>query len=121
VDTNQISVLHPLLDLIIIEGVYPSLSPGVGFPAERQKRSLLCDREAKSFPDLGCLDVIILETLNPICFSETDGLGVQIRDRLLVDLVAANADLSFSPVRDQMNKSTAKIELYKIINRYDMS
>jgi hypothetical protein len=98
-DTGVMAQVFPLLDLILLEGVYPSLSKGVGYPRERQKRSLLCNRGCMSFPDLHVLDDV-LAILNPLVFTSTGGIHQQVQDSILLDVIAANADLAYSPLRE---------------------
>jgi hypothetical protein len=106
-DTGLVSVVYRLLDLILLEGVYPSLAPGVGIQPERQKRSRLCNKYAKPQKDLNVLIPILYETLNDIAFGEEGGIKSLVRDRVLIDVIAAHADVAFSPSRDSLARQTA--------------
>jgi hypothetical protein len=113
-DSRISSVLYPLLDLLLLEGVYPDLSPNVGLQQERQKRSLLCNRLSASFPSLGVISEV-LKCLNAILLGPNVGIHGQLRNSFVADLIAANTDLSFSPSRDDTSRSQASIELNIIL------
>jgi hypothetical protein len=106
-DTGLVSAVYRLLDLILLEGVYPSLAPGVGIQPERQKRSRLCNKYAKAPKDLNILVPILYETLNDIAFGKEGGIKSLVRDRVLIDLIAAHTDVAFSPSRDGLARQTA--------------
>jgi hypothetical protein len=112
-DTGVMAQIFPLLDLILLEGVYPSLSKGVGYPRERQKRSLVCNRSCMSFPDLNTLDDVLV-ILNPLVFTSTGGIHQQVQDSILLDVIAANADLAYSPLREDALRLVAS----KLLSTY---
>ena len=72
-DTGLVSATYGLLDLLVLEGVYPSLTPGVGIQPERRKGSLLCNRTTKTSKDLTTLELIVYDTLNRIVFGNVGG------------------------------------------------
>jgi hypothetical protein len=113
IDTGVMSQVFPLLDLILLEGVYPSLSKGVGFPRERQKRSTVCNRSCVSFLDLKVMHEV-LAVLNPIVFNSAGGIHPQFQDSFLLDMIAANADLAYSPLReiDERLSSSKSLSTY---------
>jgi hypothetical protein len=110
-----VSVVYRLLDLILLEGVYPSLAPGVGIQPERQTRSRLCNKYAKPPKDLNILIPILYETLNGIAFGEEGGIKSLVRDRVLIELIAALADVAFSPSRDDFTRQTALERLNRLL------
>jgi hypothetical protein len=116
-DTGLVSATYGLLDLLILEGVYPSLAQGVGIQPERRKGSLLCNRLTKPSKNLDLLGPVIYDTLNQVIFGNEDGVKNVVADRVLIDLIAANADLAFSPARDNSSRKTALEILNKIFEK----
>ncbi|KAL8885252.1 MAG: hypothetical protein Q9215_006875 [Flavoplaca cf. flavocitrina] len=94
-----------LLDLIVIEGIYPCLEIGVGVPMERRLTSVLKgDFVARTLGQ--CQEVhphdqqlirAIIDCLYPILMSR-EGLASNVEARMLVDMVAAVGQAAFSPV-----------------------
>ncbi len=104
-DLKNRRIIDGILDLVSLEGIYPSLSPGVGIPIERRVRSVLqggivtrtSSAEAgQEVKDKGLL-IEITESLNQIAASRTTGLGPALQERTLVDLVAGLGELAYNP------------------------
>ncbi|KAL8931094.1 MAG: hypothetical protein Q9208_000197 [Pyrenodesmia sp. 3 TL-2023] len=97
-------VVDGLLDLLVLEGIYPSLSPGVGVPVERRLKSALkggfttrpLSEASGGKADDQQLLTDIVECLSPISLSRV-GLSTSVQDRTFVDLIAATGELAFSP------------------------
>ncbi|KAL8680721.1 MAG: hypothetical protein Q9186_003120 [Xanthomendoza sp. 1 TL-2023] len=97
-------LVDALLDLVVLEGIYPSVSPGVGLPIEQRINSVLKgDLLAKPLSrDHGGqfsnqkLLTLIIDCLYPIA-SCRKGLASKIETRVSVDLLAAVGELAFSP------------------------
>ncbi|KAL8909525.1 MAG: hypothetical protein Q9207_000205 [Kuettlingeria erythrocarpa] len=96
-------IIHALLDITVLEGIYPSLSSGVGVPVERRLKSALKGFTTRSLsaasggkPGDRQLLTDIVECLSPISFSRI-GLSMSVQDRTSVDLLAATGELAFSP------------------------
>ncbi|KAL8782337.1 MAG: hypothetical protein Q9213_005458 [Squamulea squamosa] len=97
-------VTDALLDLVVLEGIYPSLSPGVGVPMERRVKSALkgglitrkLDQTQSGQAQDQALLAAIIDTLNPI-FVSRKGLASNIEARSLVDMIGAMGELAFSP------------------------
>ncbi|KAA6406754.1 MAG: hypothetical protein FRX48_09477 [Lasallia pustulata] len=90
-----------LLDLISLEGIYPCLSPGVGIPIERRVKSVLrggfvAKPVAKESGDQIILAEIV-DSLHPIVKEGSKGLGLALRERTLVDVIAGAGQLAFDP------------------------
>ena len=93
-----------LLDLVVIEGIYPSLEAGVGVPMERRLKSVLKgDLVARSLgqgqeahPHDQQLIRTIIDCLHPILVSRI-GLASNVEARMLVDMIAAVGQAAFSP------------------------
>lgn len=93
-----------LLDLVVIEGIYPCLSTGVGVPMERRVKSALKgafvtrrlsqDENGQSH-DQELLTAIV-DCLSPI-LSSGKGFASNVEARMFVDLVAAVGQAAFSP------------------------
>ena len=96
--------IDALLDLISLEGIYPLLLPGVGVPIERRVKSVFqgsfttrtADADQTSNTDLTLL-VNIADELRLIATDSGRGVSGPLRERTLVDLIAALAQLAFLP------------------------
>lgn len=127
-DAKRRRVLHALLDLISLEGIYPSLSRDVGIPLEKRLISVLptgviakqsqvptgnkSENEALLHQILTALSENLLD----------DRLSIQpiIRDRILTDILAGIAELAFnSQSLHQDVKGNYKNLLQRAINEYD--
>lgn len=117
-----------LLDLLVLEGIYPSLSKGVGIPIERRARSFLLPsqlapgkgEDARKDRDLlkavvsGVLGVLGIGKNRVVAQqdaqptpSSSPSVERMIRERCLVDLVAGCAELAFNP-----EAPAAEVEAY---------
>lgn len=118
---NERRMISALLDLIVLEGIYPALSQGVGIPIERRARSftlpsLITNGSARVEevidPDHELLGTIVgglqplLEASNTPQATEKSrdpwsrrfkGVEGMIRERCLVDVIAASGELAFNP------------------------
>ncbi|KAL8850346.1 MAG: hypothetical protein Q9221_004666 [Calogaya cf. arnoldii] len=99
---NQ-KVTDALLDLVVIEGIYPCLSIGVGIPIERRITAVikkdLVSRPLNQHQDGQSHDkeliTAIIDCLYPI-LSSRKGLASNIESRMLADLIAAVGQAAFS-------------------------
>lgn len=104
--------IFALLDLLILEGIYPSLSPGVGIPIQRRARSFVVPSQVPAavgrVTEIDTADTELLreivqdlsDILQPT--PETAGSGYKgiegmVRERCLVDLLAGSGELAFNP------------------------
>lgn len=114
-DAKRRRALHALLDLISLEGIYPSLSPGVGIPLQERVISVLPAGVIAKPPatisgsnpeDESLLNHILTGILN-ILFDARPSLQPVIRGRILSDIVSGTADLAFNsktlPVSEKDN------------------
>lgn len=97
-------IVDGLLDLISLEGIYPSLSAGVGVPLGRRVKSVLrdgivskpiaqelrCENQDKS------LLSEIIHILWPVIEAREKGLQPAVEDRILVDIIAGTGELVFA-------------------------
>jgi hypothetical protein len=83
------------------------MSDKVGFAEERRKHSQLYRHLTKPLPNLDILHEVYLKTIRPIAFDVGGGLSRMIRERHLVDVVATDVDLGYSPLIDITNRKTA--------------
>lgn len=112
-----------LLDLISLEGVYPSLLQGVGVPIERRVKSILQNGVVtrpgnpgiRSEPDDGLL-LDIVNQMSHVATSGGNGLCAALRERTLVDLVAAMIQISFAP--SNVGRLTHIRRLEVLLNEY---
>ncbi|KAI4240317.1 MAG: hypothetical protein LQ352_007665 [Teloschistes flavicans] len=108
---NQ-KIISALIDLIVIEGIYPCLSHGVGIPMERRLKSALRggfvttqmteDQDDKANHDR-LLDTIVSRMFT-MAISQSR-LASSIQERAYVDLIAATSQLAFGPESNIENKS----------------
>lgn len=116
-------VIDGLLDLVSLEGIYPSLSLGVGIPIERRVRSVLqggiVTRTSSAEESQGAKDkellVKITENLNQIAESKVVGLRSALRERTLVDLVAGLGELAYNPSYAHEDSSSSHAARLKIL------
>lgn len=98
-------VVDALLDLLVLEGIYPSLSSGVGVPVERRLKSTLksgfstrpLDKATGGIVEDQLLLTEIVDVIHVISLSRK-GLASSIHQRMSVDVIAAVGELAFSPV-----------------------
>jgi hypothetical protein len=92
-DSSLLSAVYNLLDLLILEGIYPALPVGVGSPVERRAKSLLFRKPDPSYvppTDLGVVGLVLADTLDAIASKFEAGIEPMQRHRVLNDLIAAN-------------------------------
>ncbi|KAJ5674467.1 uncharacterized protein N7477_004401 [Penicillium maclennaniae] len=104
-DAKRRRILHALLDLISLEGIYPSLSSGVGIPLQQRVISVLpagviakqAHSLASSIPhDKDLLQHVMTILLN-ILLDSRPSIQPVIRGRILSDIISGAADLAFNP------------------------
>ena len=100
-DTYQRRLVDALLDLILLEGIYPHLTPGVGVPIEQRVRSLLhtgfVASPQKAVPLIPGNLVSTVRRLSELAIDGSKSMSSEVLDRNLVDLVAVEAQLGFAP------------------------
>ncbi|KAI2789423.1 hypothetical protein POX_d04911 [Penicillium oxalicum] len=104
-DARRRQIIHALLDLISLEGIYPSLSSGVGIPLQQRVISVLpagiiakqTTIPASSTPHDGILLARVMRILVDIVLDERDSIQPIIRSRILSDLISGLSDLAFNP------------------------
>ncbi|TID21529.1 Armadillo-like helical [Venturia nashicola] len=98
-DSRLLGVVYNLLDVLVLEGIYPSLPSGVGNLAERRTKSLLWRKPDPSYvsptPGDGLIDYALL-SLDSFIATPDSGIENIIRHRLLADLIAGNSWISHS-------------------------
>lgn len=103
-DARRRRALNTLLDLISIEGIYPSLSTGVGIPLEKRVLTTLPPGViAKQAPETvenksqnEFLLRRILSTLINIMLDERQGIQMVVQGRILSDIVSGTAEMAFN-------------------------
>lgn len=126
-DAKRRRVLHALLDLISLEGIYPCLSSGVGIPLQQRVISVLPAGviakqthipESTSPRHEGVLSDIVGVLLN-ILLDTRPSIQPVIRGRILSDVVSGTADLGFNPnIAPSEDKVKFKEGFTKIIDEY---
>jgi len=113
-DASLAGIVYGLLDVIILFGVLPHLSPGVSF-SQRPRSVLAVACVAIHEKDVNQLSQAI-RGLVPIL--EQKGLGVQplLSQRILPDIISALAELAFSPTIHEFHREFGSI-YEKVIER----
>lgn len=87
-----------LLDLIVLEGIYPSLSPGVGIPIERRAMRFATPNKQK-FGQTKNVELLGKVVEGLISVMEQGGVergvGEAAKERCLVDVLAGCGELAF--------------------------
>ncbi|KAI5304260.1 hypothetical protein KEM56_006685 [Ascosphaera pollenicola] len=127
-DAQRRRTIHALLDLLSIEGIYPSLSPGVGVPLDQRiVSSLPTGVVAKQQPserhgasqrrEDERLLARILDGLDKILRSEEAGIQQLILNRIISDIIAGSAELAFnSTIFTSAQKKHYEFLFYLVIN-----
>ena len=118
-------IVDALLDLVSLEGIYPSLSPGVGAPVENRVRSALngglvtrpVKEDTGGKPEDAMLLKLIADDLRPILLSN-QGLKSIIQERVFVDILSALSELAYCPSYDSQIRLHYQPILTKILDRY---
>ncbi|EWC47944.1 hypothetical protein DRE_02826 [Drechslerella stenobrocha 248] len=91
-----------LTDLILLEGIYPNVTPGVLPPLDRRTKSsgyfsqiqnAVADGDRR---DRSLLEAIV-DALEPILASDSNEVSDAVRERLQMDIIACLGELAFSP------------------------
>ncbi|KAL6235807.1 hypothetical protein BDW75DRAFT_128044 [Aspergillus navahoensis] len=103
-DAKRRRILHALLDLISLEGVYPSLSSGVGIPLQQRVISVLPagviaqqNNPAHEEPRDILLLRRVLTTLSGIIFDSRPSMQPLLTGRILSDIISASSELGYNP------------------------
>ncbi|CAG8086491.1 unnamed protein product [Penicillium salamii] len=108
-DAKRRRMLHALLDLISLEGIYPSLSAGVGIPLQQRVISVLpagiiakkAHTITSSVPQNEPLLRRIIGVLLVILSDPHPSIQPIIRSRILSDVISGISDLAFNPNLEQ--------------------
>ena len=103
-DAKRRRSLHALLDLLAFEGIYPSLSEGVGIPLEQRMISVLptgvvakqASKPSEGRTESEHLLCRILDDLWSILRDKRDSIQPIIRGRILPDIICGVAELAFN-------------------------
>ncbi|KAL2849568.1 hypothetical protein BJY01DRAFT_142454 [Aspergillus pseudoustus] len=103
-DAKRRRILHALLDLISLEGIYPSLSSGVGIPLQQRVISVLPagviahqQTRVSEEPQNASLLHRILATLSEIILDTRPSIQPIIRGRILSDIISSLSDMGYNP------------------------
>lgn len=129
-DAKRRRMLHALLDLISLEGIYPSLSSGVGIPLQQRVISVLpagviakqAHIPASSTPHNVSLLRHVMEVLLSILMDTRSSIQPVIRGRILSDIISGTADLAFNPnCSSHEDGSKIQVQFARLINEYAIS
>ncbi|RDW79040.1 RTP1/Tango6 family protein [Aspergillus mulundensis] len=120
-DAKRRRTLHALLDLISLEGIYPSLSSGVGIPLQQRVISVLpagviAQQDAPAHEDPQDVPLLrrILTALSGILFDPRPSIQPVITGRILSDMISASSDLGFNP---RLPASNDQIQYRQVLAR----
>lgn len=126
-DARRRRLLNAMLDLISLEGIYPSLSSGVGIPLQQRVISVLpagVIAKQTHIPESiiphsqGLLSNIMSDILN-ILLDSRPSIQPVIRGRILSDIVSGTADLGFNPnIAPNADKVRFQDAFVQIIKEY---
>jgi len=119
-DSSLYSAIMGLVDLLTVEGIYPSLPKDAVSVAERRKKSLLFPNAATQSPltdDLRVSDQILGEVFDPIILGQEQGVQFLLRERFLSDVIIGNANLAYSPQFPLETNSRFRRKLHDIIDQ----
>lgn len=117
-DSRQINAL---IEVILILGLYKSLTPGVGVPETRRIKSILLieDRQQEILPEgerMSLLDSIISQFTAII---EAGGeLGQNLQRRHLIDILSGLIELSFNPSIPTPQHHLWKVKYENFVSTY---
>ncbi|RPB14369.1 hypothetical protein P167DRAFT_557889 [Morchella conica CCBAS932] len=93
--------LNALLDLLVLEGIYPSLSPGIGIPLSRRARNFVIPASRAKITEIeDRRDVRLLRSVVEGLLEALGSGGAAaraVRERCLVDVLAGCGELAFGP------------------------
>jgi hypothetical protein len=129
-DAKRRRALHALLDLISVEGIYPSLSQGVGIPLEQRVISVLPAGVVAKQPQTAAAprpqdkSVLrhILNVLTVILSDDRPSIQSVILGRILTDIICGAAELAFNSAhlsQDDRDKFHRLLET--VIDKYGLS
>lgn len=103
-DAKRRRMLHALLDLISLEGIYPSLSTGVGIPLQQRVISVLpagviakqSDAPSSGKPHDELLLDHVMSTLSDITLDTRPSIQPVLRGRILSDIISGSLELAFN-------------------------
>jgi hypothetical protein len=126
-DAKRRRMLHALLDLISLEGIYPSLSSGVGIPLQQRvisvlpagiiakKANTINSRVPHDEPLLRHIIGALLSILN----DPRSSIQSIIRSRILSDVISGTCDLAFNPMLEESSdRRDLQIALTKLVEGY---
>ena len=126
-DAKRRRVLHALLDLISLEGIYPSLSSGIGIPLQQRVISVLpagVIAKQSNIPlnesphDEGLLNNILF-IISSIVVDTRPSIQSVVRGRILSDIISGALDLSHNSKEISIErKSYYQDIISKVIEAY---
>jgi hypothetical protein len=126
-DAKRRRMLHALLDLISLEGIYPSLSSGVGIPLQQRVISVLpagiiakkSHTATSSVPYNEPLLRRIIGVLLDILNDPRPSIQSIVRSRILSDVISGTSDLAFNPMLEgSSDQKDLQLALAKIVGEY---
>ncbi|OCK86470.1 hypothetical protein K432DRAFT_1957 [Lepidopterella palustris CBS 459.81] len=113
-DGTLVGMVYGLIDLLVLQGILPSLSSGVAF-AQRPRSVLIPAASKLTTPDEALLVEVITNLLSVIA---TRGAGIEplITQRALPDVISGVAELAFSPSGNQESCSKFQVDYFRLLD-----
>ncbi|KAF3915215.1 hypothetical protein ABW20_dc0108156 [Dactylellina cionopaga] len=97
-------IILGLADLILLEGIYPNVTPGILLPLDRRTKSsgyfsqvqAAASSQDGSRRDVALLGAIV-DTVGPILAASSNEVSDAVRERLQMDFIACVGELGFHP------------------------
>lgn len=115
---------NALVEIIVILGLYTSVSHGVGLPENRKVKSVLLSRAAQADSLSKSERRLLLQLIIPtfVSFMEQTGEIVDsLRRKHLVDVLSGMAELSFSPSYTEQERLSWKVEYEGFLARFEIN
>ena len=124
-DRTQLGVkdwryVNALIDILVIVGLYKTLSPGVGLPESRRIKSALLQRQGSSATLAGNESTLVLESivLGLKEIVEQGGeIGESVLRKHLADILSGWLELAFNPSRSEVERFSWESQYNRFLSR----
>ncbi|KAF1984756.1 hypothetical protein K402DRAFT_464995 [Aulographum hederae CBS 113979] len=120
---NLTRIILQLLDLLLIEAIYPRVTQGIGIREQRRKRSSLYTLLTKGYlppKNVGMHDEA-LDGLLHLMQKPYGGVKRLLQNSILTDMAAATSDAAFHPSNSRERKLAFKAKLDDFLNSVPVS
>jgi hypothetical protein len=113
--------IHALIEIILVLGLYKSLSPGVGVPEFRRVKSIILAAEGRQDAIPVIEKALLLRTIVSdlrMIFEDGGEVAETLKAKYLVELVSAMADLAFNPAFPSEDRVSSNPDYESFIKKY---